>query len=722
MTKILGLDLGTNSIGWAIVDKENSQILDSGVRIFPAGVKDIGQGEKEQSKNAERRQFRMSRRLHFRKRLRKIKLLEVLIEHQMCPLPIDSLKRWKNWNKVEKSAGRVFPSDTEFTEWLKMNPYKLREKAVKEPITRLELGRIFYHFIQRRGFLSTRKGSDEGAIYKGKENVQGINATRELIQNKTLGQQLSNYLPNEHESYKRILDENGKEVRVRARYTLRRMYVEEFQEIWEKQANHLGLNELWVKDIKSIFLKGSPDSNRNQSKIQQLKNKHGEENVNIESNRILVHYKQPFKNYIAGDIKKTDEGIRFKSNESVLFWQRPLRSQKALLGKCTFESRKFFDKETKKNRTIGASPVPVSHPDFELFRSYQFINNIRLGSQQIRLNNIQRVAVLDVINKNDGLFDFKKIPDALNLTHEHFNYDNDFKVAGNTTHKKLKPYFSEEQWEKNKYDIWHCFYFFDSPEMLSKKLQNTYGLTKEKADKASKIQLKPDYGNVSLKAVRNILPFLEMGFIYSTAVVLGGVRNAFGARWDHFKDYHDEIIKKIISLTRQKQHKEYELIAEVKNLLSAPENNYGFTEHDRAFRKLYHHSQTIEKRKQKKKLSEIENLRNPIVQKGLNEMRRLVNELLDKYSMPEKFGPNFEFDSIHVELGRNLRSGKQQRREMMFKIRENEKANEEGRTRLAEYGLKPSRENITKFRLFKEIEDRYGRVVCPYTNMSIKIS
>ena len=41
MAKILGLDLGTNSIGWAIVDKEgnNFTLIDKGVRIFSEGVK-----------------------------------------------------------------------------------------------------------------------------------------------------------------------------------------------------------------------------------------------------------------------------------------------------------------------------------------------------------------------------------------------------------------------------------------------------------------------------------------------------------------------------------------------------------------------------------------------------------------------------------------------------------------------------------------------------------
>jgi CRISPR-associated endonuclease Csn1 len=62
---------------------------------------------------------------------------------------------------------------------------------------------------------------------------------------------------------------------------------------------------------------------------------------------------------------------------------------------------------------------------------------------------------------------------------------------------------------------------------------------------------------------------------------------------------------------------------------------------DKAFRKLYHHSQEIEKKQTKRRLPEIENLRNPIVQKGLNETRRLVNDLLDKFSAMPEYGEDF---------------------------------------------------------------------------------
>ena len=110
MSKILGLDLGTNSIGWAVVDKENEMIIDAGVRIFPEGVelKTIGLGDKEQSRNATRRDKRQSRRQFYRKRLRKIKLLELLIDQNMCPLSKPELYAWKHWNKEKKTDGRVF--------------------------------------------------------------------------------------------------------------------------------------------------------------------------------------------------------------------------------------------------------------------------------------------------------------------------------------------------------------------------------------------------------------------------------------------------------------------------------------------------------------------------------------------------------------------------------------------------------------------------------------
>ncbi|HKK44080.1 MAG TPA: hypothetical protein VJ964_01075, partial [Balneolaceae bacterium] len=83
MSMVLGLDLGTASIGWSLVDVEGEKIIDSGVRIFPMGV-NLERG-KEQSKNATRREKRQARRQNFRRKIRKWKLAKVMVEKRMFP-------------------------------------------------------------------------------------------------------------------------------------------------------------------------------------------------------------------------------------------------------------------------------------------------------------------------------------------------------------------------------------------------------------------------------------------------------------------------------------------------------------------------------------------------------------------------------------------------------------------------------------------------------------
>ncbi|NCT16593.1 MAG: type II CRISPR RNA-guided endonuclease Cas9, partial [Flavobacteriales bacterium] len=156
MTKILGLDLGTNSIGWAVVEKDGTDfsLVDKGVRIFSEGVK----SEKgvESSRAAERTGFRSARKIKFRRKLRKYETLKVLALNNMCPLGVDEVVAWR------KSGFKEYPLNDEFLKWLKtdddqnINPYLFRDKASKGKANLFELGRAFYHMAQRRGFLSNR--------------------------------------------------------------------------------------------------------------------------------------------------------------------------------------------------------------------------------------------------------------------------------------------------------------------------------------------------------------------------------------------------------------------------------------------------------------------------------------------------------------------------------------------------------------------------------------
>ena len=180
MERILGIDTGTNSLGWGIVENyENGKykLIDYGVSIFEEGVK-IEKGI-EKSKTAERTEFRSSRKLIWRRKCRKINLLQILIDNHLCPpLTRDSLKRWRH-----KS---IYPEDVNFLNWQLtdekngINPYRYRYTCLTQKLDmtdltqRYMLGRAFYHIAQRRGFLSNRKSntqSNDGVVNSGIDDL-----------------------------------------------------------------------------------------------------------------------------------------------------------------------------------------------------------------------------------------------------------------------------------------------------------------------------------------------------------------------------------------------------------------------------------------------------------------------------------------------------------------------------------------------------------------------
>ena len=185
MTKILGLDLGTASIGWALVERNDTgyALLDQGVDIFQEGVA----REKNSEKPAvqDRTAARALRRHYARRRLRKIDLLRVLVRHDLCPaLTDEQLKDWKQ--------KKIYPLTDEFIRWQRTddrtdkNPYRDRYKALTETLDldtqrdRYTLGRALYHLAQRRGFLSNRKDAgDESESGKVRQNIEDLTVDME---------------------------------------------------------------------------------------------------------------------------------------------------------------------------------------------------------------------------------------------------------------------------------------------------------------------------------------------------------------------------------------------------------------------------------------------------------------------------------------------------------------------------------------------------------------
>ncbi|MBO0591692.1 type II CRISPR RNA-guided endonuclease Cas9 [Cellulophaga sp. E16_2] len=636
MAKILGLDLGTNSIGWALIDDTEEKIIGVGSRIFPMGVENIGDGDNEMSKNASRTGARGIRRQFFRKRLRKKILLKALSENGMCPLTSDDLDNWKKTKQ--------FPSDI-LLDWFAMNPYELRQKALIQKLSLEEIGRIFYHLIQRRGFLSNSRkgGSDDGAIFKGnvKEGKVGITETQEKIKDKTLGAYLFEIYPKENEPFKDSLE------RIRNRYTTRKMYVDEFELIWDKQAQfHSRFNE----NLKTFF-----------------------------GGRKIDGYKE----------------------DGILFHQRPLRSQKHLVGNCTFETTK--------------TKCPISAIPFEQFRVWQWVNTVEYNGEKI--SQEEKEIIADFLYANEKV-DFKKIRKTISKESAEFkfNYKDDDKIVGAHTisHLSNKKYFGEKWFKfsvKEQEDIWHVLYFFDSKSNLKEYAIKNWNFTDKEAESISKFNLKDGYSSLSRKAILNILPFLKMGYTYDVAVVMGGIKNSFGTLWqtDSIENNKKqlELIDNIEGIVRSKVKSGF--IDEIKNLLKKE-----FALNDKQLKKLYHHSAGIDYCELLEKLpigkeadKEIQAIRNPIVITALFELRKLVNELIEDYG---------KIDEVKVEMARDLKSSKSQRN----KIRKNQKRLERENDRIKAEVLKYtnlSHDNILKFKLWEECKK-----TCPYTGKTIAIN
>ena len=186
MKNKLGIDIGTNSLGWGII--EDDTVKNCGVLIFEEGIPMEKGIEAPQSPAAERTAFRAARRLKFRRRLRKYHTLKLLIENAMCPLTVSELTKWIRQG--------VFPIGNEdFLKWLNStrenNPYYFRAKAATEKLPPPELGRALFHIAIRRGFKSSKKDQSTNEKETGELKTQISNLKSLLVQRDiTLGQYL----------------------------------------------------------------------------------------------------------------------------------------------------------------------------------------------------------------------------------------------------------------------------------------------------------------------------------------------------------------------------------------------------------------------------------------------------------------------------------------------------------------------------------------------------
>lgn len=239
---ILGLDLGSNSIGWALVEAPRGKprrVVKAGVRAFDAGVNLNEKGEKG-SKNFDRRMARGRRRLLHRRRRRMDKTLHEL--------------QRGGWLPKGELKDNAAAADADWEALLRLDPYELRSRALDVKLEPYEFGRAIYHLAKRRGFQSNRKSEPKKEEEEGIVNraVGEIEEEMQATGARTYGEFLSKIDPHERRR------------RGPGRYTHRRWYVQEFDAIWKAQSAYYPekLNDQYRKALEQAIFHQRPLKNQ----------------------------------------------------------------------------------------------------------------------------------------------------------------------------------------------------------------------------------------------------------------------------------------------------------------------------------------------------------------------------------------------------------------------------------------------------------------------------
>ncbi len=601
MGKILGLDLGTNSIGWAVVERKKDffsflkeEKPTKGVIVFPEAVNIDAKTGSIKSKAADRTAYRGGRRLKFRRKLRKYETLKVLAKNDMCPLSIEEVEAWR------KSNFKKYPLSEEFVSWLRTDdtvnkvPYYYRDKFSRKQYddwqnsraVRYELGRAFYHLAQRRGFKSNRlEQSDENVIEDFKESVletlENVSNSAEMLEWLTemmhewdLEGKKKDELDSTQNKIKRILNYLLRVVTNKIKDTDYSNFEDVRNEInrYINKPENLGkvkggINELSAEIQQSgcqtlgqyFWLLYQKDRNNEQNKIRTRYTGREE------------HYRHEFE--VICETQEIPPDLRTALKKAI-FFQRPLRSQKGLVGKCTFEKDK--------------PRCAVSRPEFEEFRMWSFINSIKIktpNDENLRpLNEEERKKVKHRFYLSRPSFKMQDIADTLfgkkasvkysrEREAKYADYQINFKlnttVPGNPVTAALKNILGEKydrtyrvQQHNNGtriipyYEVaWHALFTFEDSDKLREFGRNTLELDAAAANKFAKISLQQGYASLSLKAIRKILPWLKKGLIYSHAVFMANISRIIDDIADI--DLIEEGIAKVIASQREEQNLVY---------------------------------------------------------------------------------------------------------------------------------------------------------------------
>ena len=725
MKKILGLDLGVSSIGWALVNEaenkdEKSSIIRLGVRVNPLTVDEKGNFEtgKSITTNADRTLKRSMRRNLQRYKLRRAAL-------------IDSLKSygWIKEDSILVESGK----DTTF------QTLRLRAKAAEEEISLEELARVFLIINKKRGYKSSRKLNKD-------ENPEEGSAIDDMETARILNQE--GITPGEY-SYRLLC--NGKEDKNLPKF-YKSDLENEFEHIWEFQKrfypdimtdtlkeNLRGKNEkqTWAICEKPFSIAGIKRTTKGKELIKEnylWRSQALKEQLNLEQLAVVlqkVNAQLKNSDSYLGKISDRSKELYFRHRtvgqyqleqllenphcslknqvfyrqdymeefdriwetqsrfhpemtpdkkkiirDIIIFYQRPLKSQKSLISYCEFEK--------------GRKVCPKSSPVFQEFKIWQMLNNLKVDGEYLDLEYKQllfrELSIRKELSKADTLkllfgkpkgheMNFRKLEgnrtqatlfQAYSKILSLSGHDEiDFSKSADEIIDKTAAVFSalgistdilafdssksgKEMENEPLYRLWHLMYSYTEDNSktgynsLVSKLHEEFGFTPEYGKILASVTFEDDYGSLSTKAICRILPFMKNGMEYSAACTEAGYRHSQR------------------SLTKDEiENKEYKDRLDI-----LPKNS----------------------------------LRNPVVEKILNQMINVINGVIDTYGKP---------DEIRIELARELKKNAAERQKAIDAINKSTKENKEIEEILKrDFGMAHvSRNSIIRYKLYMELKD-----------------
>lgn len=751
MIKILGLDLGTTSIGWAFVneaqnDNEVSSIQKLGVRVNPLTTDEQTDFEKGKpiTINADRTLKRGARRNLQRYKQRRENLIDAL-----------------------KKAGLINDETilAETDKFTTHSTYLLRAQAADEEITNDALAKVLLMINKKRGYKSSRKAKNED----GGQAVDGMAIAKKIYDENLTPGQLSYQLLTEGKKY--LPD------------FYRSDLMAEFDKVWQFQTQFFP--EIFTNDFKKeLYGKGQRATSalfwlKFNFNIAEIKAKSREEKklkaylwrssaltqqlekeevayviteINNDLNKSsgylgaisdrskeLYFNKQTIGQYLYKQLADSphtrlknqvfyrqdylDEfetiwetqakfnslltpQLKIEIRDITIFYQRKLKSQKGLISICEFECQEIEKEGTK--RTIGLKVSPKSSPLFQEVKIWQILHNLEFRNKKTKEKfypDLEAKQFLFSELNVKGNLNANKIISLLGYSPSDFevNYKN---IEGNNTNKTLyeaylqilelegydeslfKPDGKDEikladisataaeikamvkaifeslkidtsildfdaelegkAFEKQTaYQLWHLLHSYEGDdsksgnEKLYGLLNNKFGFKKAHAQILANVALNTDYGSLSAKAMRKIYPHLKEINYYEACKFVG---------YNH-------------SSSITKEENENRVLKDKLDLL--PKNS----------------------------------LRNPVVEKILNQMVNVVNAIIADPNLGKP-------DEIRIELARELKKNAKERAELTLSVNKAKIDHDKFREILTkEFGIKnPTRNDIIRYKLYEELK------------------